>query len=474
MIAGIKGTFGARGAVGYPFPLAQNLTAAPEVSYYFPFNQVKTDYQWKIASVEGGVAIRYGIYKPEPPPPPPPPTPPPPPPPKPKPEPPVATVATASPQHIEIVETIMTETFPLLPYIFFDSAGSQLAQKYEQLSPSDLDRFRSRELPHSSLEAYYQILNVLGNRLIAEPNERITIVGTTDGAELAAGSKSTALAKERAERVKQYLTETWAIEPSRIITKTVATPANPSSKVYDEGVQENRRVEIISTNGKMLEPIVHEKFSRYDGSPRLIPFVMSAKSKQPIANWEFKITAGDALLYHTNGNGTPPSTFGWSISNADLPSIAQANDQKAKLSATLSVKDESGLSNVNSFEVPVSKSRFPFELSRLSLVVFDFDKSTISKQNQQMISTFVSHSIKAESEARITGSTDRLGELDHNQELSQARADAVGELVKAENPDAKLTEIKGIGPAETSDLNATPEGRYYCRTVTVQVQTPLK
>ncbi len=91
-----------------------------------------------------------------------------------------------------------------------------------------------------------------------------------------------------------------------------------------------------------------------------------------------------------------------------------------------------------------------------------------------MVSTFVARSIKPSSESRITGSTDRLGELDHNQELSQARADAVAKLVKAENPDAKLTEVKGIGPAEQIEMNSTPEGRYYCRTVTVQVQTPLQ
>jgi outer membrane protein OmpA-like peptidoglycan-associated protein len=225
----------------------------------------------------------------------------------------------------------------------------------------------------------------------------------------------------------------------------------------------------------MLEPVVHEKFSRYEGTPKQIPFVLTAKGKKSaVTSWKFSMNAGGTEIYHSNGSGEPPQSFNWDIKEADLAPIAVASDHGEKLTATLDVTDGDGLSSSDHYDVPLSKSRYPFELSRLSLVVFDFDKSAISKQNKEMVSTFVSHSIKPESESRITGSTDRLGELDHNQELSQARADAVATLVTAQNPDAKLTEVKGIGPAEQIELNSTPEGRYYCRTVTVQVQTPLQ
>ncbi len=472
----LNSTFGALGSIGYPLPLSHDITFAPEVRYSYPFTKVRSDFNWKIASLEGGVAIRYNIYKSEPAPPPPPPPPPPPAPtPKPKPEPPIVEVALASPQQVQVVETIVTETFPLLPYIFFDSANSALQPRYEQIASSDRARFRDRELPHNSLEAYYQILDVLGDRLTSDPSKTIVITGTTDGKETEAGKPATSLAKDRAETVKQYLTSVWGIEPGRITTKTASTPSNPSSKKYAEGIEENRRVEISSGDEKMLEPVVHEKFSRYEGTPKQLSFVLNASSKQSeITSWEFKVSAGSEIVYHATGSSAPPKSFDWSIGDKDLGPIAKAAEQNQDLKATLTVTDAGGLTTSSSYNVPKSKSRFPFELSRLSLVVFDFDRSDISAQNKKMVQTFVAKSIKEESEARITGSTDRLGELDHNQELSQARADAVATLVKQDNPNAKLTEVKGIGPAESTDMNSSPEGRYYCRTVTVQVQTPLQ
>ena len=74
----------------------------------------------------------------------------------------------------------------------------------------------------------------------------------------------------------------------------------------------------------------------------------------------------------------------------------------------------------------------------------------------------------------ITGTTDAMGELGHNKELSTSRAFAVHKLIKDENSHAEITKVEGIGPTYSAEMNSTPEGRYYCRTVTVQVQTPLK
>jgi outer membrane protein OmpA-like peptidoglycan-associated protein len=72
------------------------------------------------------------------------------------------------------------------------------------------------------------------------------------------------------------------------------------------------------------------------------------------------------------------------------------------------------------------------------------------------------------------GSTDNLGELSHNQELSTQRAENVRDLILADKPDSKITSTKGIGPSNLLYDNHLPEGRYYCRTVRVEVATPLE
>jgi outer membrane protein OmpA-like peptidoglycan-associated protein len=90
-----------------------------------------------------------------------------------------------------------------------------------------------------------------------------------------------------------------------------------------------------------------------------------------------------------------------------------------------------------------------------------------------MISQFTGKSFYPASKASIVGSTDNLGELKHNQKLSEDRAFNVRDLILTDKPSAQITSTKGIGPSDLLYDNHLPEGRYYCRTVRVEVETPL-
>src|SRR5205085_618103 len=103
---------------------------------------------------------------------------------------------------------------------------------------------------------YYQLLNVIGNRMRANPAAVLTINGTTDGREVRDSADH--LARERAEAVRSYFATVWHIAPERLRTTTTLTPQNPSSTEYAEGFEENRRVELSSDDDKLLRPIVHE------------------------------------------------------------------------------------------------------------------------------------------------------------------------------------------------------------------------
>ena len=73
----------------------------------------------------------------------------------------------------------------------------------------------------------------------------------------------------------------------------------------------------------------------------------------------------------------------------------------------------------------------------------------------------------------MTGSTDIIGEQYHNQELSERRAESVRDLIVTEKPGAVITEVVGTGSTNMLFTNELPEGRYYCRTVMVEVETPI-
>ena len=68
----------------------------------------------------------------------------------------------------------------------------------------------------------------------------------------------------------------------------------------------------------------------------------------------------------------------------------------------------------------------------------------------------------------ITGYTDRIGKDDYNLRLSQRRADQTAKELES-------TEASVTGLGETIELhnNDLPEGRFYSRTVTIIVETPI-
>ena len=56
---------------------------------------------------------------------------------------------------------------------------------------------------------------------------------------------------------------------------------------------------------------------------------------------------------------------------------------------------------------------------------------------------------------------------------SAARAESVKAILLSQNPVYEKLEARGIGPAPTLYDNNLPEGRFYCRTVAVEVKTPV-
>jgi outer membrane protein OmpA-like peptidoglycan-associated protein len=114
-----------------------------------------------------------------------------------------------------------------------------------------------------------------------------------------------------------------------------------------------------------------------------------------------------------------------------------------------------------------------FERRRLSLVVFDFDRADLTPQNRALVERFVVSGITPRSRVRITGTTDRLGEASYNMQLSQARADQARRTIESVLPSAQIEDVRGLGASQLLFDNSLPEGRFYCRTVTITIETPL-
>lgn len=454
------------GTLGYDIPLGRRLSVSPELSYYYPLGDVTTSYRWRIATMQGALAVKYnfGGSVPEPive---------------APRPELPLSTPERRNPKlvpmtSVALTQTVVTETFPILPYVFFDEGSPVLAHRYTKLDEAGREAFAESSLPRRSLEAYYHLLNIVARRLEENPAAKITLKGTADTREEKVPGALNNLARARAQSVKDYFVRTWEIDPARIDVVTSDKPTHPSSTIYTEGIHENRRVEIISNSDVILRPVLHSRFNEYTIAPRAAEFATNVSGA--IDGWQMRVYAGDDVVMERDEMGPPPERLTWAIDDAATERIGSAIGATDELRCELTVTPADGEPMTHTIAMPATKTLQPYEVSRLSLIVFDFDRAEITSQNRRMVSSFVAGSIASTSTASITGSTDRLGEVDHNRQLSLARAEAVRDLIMTERPSAKITRVEGLGPSRLPYDNDLPEGRYYCRTVAVEVMTPV-
>ncbi|MBF2717818.1 OmpA family protein [Agrobacterium vitis] len=73
----------------------------------------------------------------------------------------------------------------------------------------------------------------------------------------------------------------------------------------------------------------------------------------------------------------------------------------------------------------------------------------------------------------VNGHTDSTGGLQHNQDLSQRRAESVLDYLGSQGVDPRRMSAMGFGPSQPIATNATPQGRAQNRRVEVAI-SPLK
>lgn len=471
---GLGTSMGVGGGIGFVLDVSSEVEIALEVSYRYGLNSLTTSTTWNQSWIGAGIAIRYRMRESEEPPPPPPPAPEP----APivevvkEPEPAPAVIASLSTVPLEIRETVVTQTFPLLPYLFFDSASAALPAKYAFFDA--VSTFDEKGLPKETLPIYYRILDILGSRMRVKKDAKLVITGTTDAGEGASNEERASIATSRAQSVADYIRRRWDVASERLIVRTSMKPTNPSRQTYSEGAAENRRVELSSADEALLGPILHTRFNEYVPVQSRHDFSTSIRNPERAERWNLSVVHDGKLVGSKRGKLLPPETLSFDLSQEMTNQLGPVTGLVDTLLATLEVQQIDREPAVATAEFPLRKTVSNYEVSRLSLIVFDFDKSDISEQNREMMERVVKSATGQGSTAKIVGTTDKLGERDHNMELSQDRAKSVESFVRSIAPSLDIQEVRGIGPDQLPYDNMIPEGRFYCRTVSLQITTPLR
>ncbi|MFA6571211.1 MAG: OmpA family protein [Bacteroidota bacterium] len=459
--------------LGYELPIGRNTFLIPEVLFYIPFMDISS-VTWKQMNLQIGASVKIPIYPPS--------------------EKPVAkekplVVETPSvlaskldaygldnygarqkQPTIVIEELEVEEGFPLLSHVFFKEGSSDLNNtNLHLLNNSETSTFNEDSLPWNTIKIYNEVLNIVGSRLQKKPNDKITITGCNNN--IGVEENNLALSEQRAAEVKRYLVDVWKISPDRISTKAQNLPDVFANNAKPDGQEENRRAEISSTNFDILKPIYLKEISK-KATPPTIEIVPSVTADAGVKHWNIEVQQGNETLRNYKGN-TSPNKLVWNVEEKPLPQF------ETPVKISLNAEDLKGQKTSSSTELTIQqltlrKKRVELKddkrIERFSLILFDYDKADI-KPNNKIILDNIKSRIKPNSVVTVEGYADRTGEVDYNKQLALRRCEEVQKNLNVKNSNLIMTPVGSVVQLYDNDL---PEGRSYCRTVKIKIETPVK
>ncbi len=301
---------------------------------------------------------------------------------------------------------------------------------------------------------------------------KITFTGTNNGISEERGNLK--LAQQRAQNVKDYLVNVWGIDPSRITTKNRNLPTDPSGNTTTEGQAENRRVEMTTTHPALFDPTSRSELEKSINlsSIKFLPIVTADAG---IKSWKLLVTQGGYALFEEQGKVSIPKELLWKLESQRFSSTDDPVEYKLSVIDNESKSDAHRSSTIMK-QLTIEKKkaqRIGNEIvTRSGLVVFDFDKADLSPRNIRIIDE-IKKSITPNSRVKIIGYTDKLGDPQHNLDLSLRRAQAVQKALGNVVPASNII-VEGRGGEKPLYSGETPEDRFFSRMVEVITEAPAE
>lgn len=460
---------------GLSYDLALNSTKTlllvPEISIQYNLNSfIQTD-SWKATTVWAGISALYNFrsepYVP----------PPPAPPPaiaivQKVPDPPKTTIKlfalesldpSKEPKEIKVIpitQEVTRTLLPLLPYIFFEEGSETLPLRYTK---------SSSEYSNTAIDKYEKILSLLSKRLVDNPTATISLKGCENSDEFKQNKGN--LSRKRAESIRDILVSSYGIDSKRISIVENSVPSKKSNENTKEGLLENSRVELYSTNSSILAPIEiadtvsKSTFTGFKVEPTII-------SEDNDVNWNVRTVTKEKQISSEQGkNPTKPVTIPFTKEVMD--NIGKSNT----LQVIVNGEDSYNQKFESVLEIPIEK-KFVLKQNEqtltttnvtkevYNLLLFDFNSSQLTDEQKKSLS-IIKDRISPTSKVVIKGYTDKSGAEELNKTLSLNRAKTVANVLGVSN----RAEIVGVGSSESLFPNEIPEGRFYSRTVVVEISS---
>lgn len=397
---------------------------------------------------------------------------------------PVFKFTVHSPANIP-VERRVRETFPLRNYVFFEEGSTVISDRYLLLEKNQVKDFKQDQLEvyvpkrlsgrsDRQMIVYYNVLNIVGDRLGQNPAADIMLTG--------ASAEGIPDGLAMAESVKKYLVDVFGINASRIKTEGRIKPRLPSEQL--DGTkelvllrEEDRRVSIWSESEAMMmefqsgadAPLKPVEINAVQTAPidSYVTFNVEG-AKKAFSSWTLEVRDEKGILQ----NFGPYTGETVSIPGKTIMGTKPQGDYKV----TMVGITKNGMTVKK--EVPVvMKLWTPSEAEqglRYSLI-FEFDKSDVISTYNSYLTDVVAPGIPRNGSVVIHGYTDIIGTDESNLALAWDRANEVRRILenalKTNGRSDVRFEVYGFGEDQALSpfANDTPEERFYNRTVVIDI-----
>ena len=397
---------------------------------------------------------------------------------------PEVTFTVNSPANIPAARNVR-ETFPLRNYIFFDLGSTAIPSRYVLLKKDQVKDFKEDEIqimtplvqsdrPKREMIVYYNVLNILGERMVKNPKTTIVLVGSS--------MKGPEDGKLMAESVKAYLVDVFGINNKRISVEGRKKPKIPSEQpggkldlvLLREG---DRRVSIESSSPALLmeyqtgpdAPLKPVEFTTVQEAPidSYVTFSVG-KANEAFSSWSLEIADEQGKIQ----NFGPYTQEEVSIPGKTILGKRPVGDYKV----TMIGQTKSGkvIKKDSKAHMVLWTPQTSEEGMRFS-VLYEFNNSKSIAIYRKYLTEIVAPKIPMGGKVIIHGYTDIIGGEAHNKALSLARAKDVkgilaAALIKSGNKNVQF-EVLGFGGDESVSpfANKLPEQRFYNRTVIIDI-----
>lgn len=356
-------------------------------------------------------------------------------------------------------------SMPLLPYIFFDDGQSTINARYNQSGATGFNA-ETALAGKDALDCNHDVLDITGERMKNHPDLTVKITGTNCNA--GTERDNIGLSKARANAVASYLENTWGISSSRITVDQRNLPEIPTNPVTKAGREENRRVEIASSDDALTAPVKIENRQAVAVGATTVRYditVTPDPSVHQYSSWTVTLDKdGVQLAPPLSGTGAPPASTTEDVANAQ-----QFVGQPAHY--TLTVTDAEGqTAHADGYTRIEGKTVDHNDLEKYAMLSFDFDRADINGRAKQMLNLIGESISNGATGVKIDGYCDATGTPEYNQTLSEARANAAVTALRSQTSLPANVTVQGHGLRDPRFTNDLPEGRQLNRRVEFTIE----